>query len=79
VLLGDLAGLGVERGHLLADEKTGPFIETHNRVSGIAGQRIEPEHLLHGRYEVRVDLAQAPRFLEMRLERVFLSILPAWL
>jgi hypothetical protein len=79
MFLGRLAGVQVQGEDLLTDQKAGPLVKTHHRVRGITGQCIEPEQALPGGYETAVDFPNAPRLLKMRLEAVFLSILPTWL
>src|SRR3954454_21807401 len=64
--------------HFLPNQETRAFIKTHDGVERIIRLWIQPQDLLHMSEEVSVDLPETPRFLEMRLQFVFLErFLPA--
>ena len=70
----DLSGLGIERSDDLTNQEAGTFIETDDGIKRIMRQRVQPENLLHPSDEAAVDLTNAPRLLQVRLQLVFLRI-----
>src|SRR6185437_8514495 len=56
------------------DELLGRLVQTNHRAIGIAGPRIDREHILHRRYERAAGLGRDdPIFAAVGLKSVFLS------
>jgi hypothetical protein len=73
VLLGDLAFAHRAWQQRIANQETGSFIEAHQRIGRVVGLGIQPQNMFKLRQKGRINLAQAPGLLQVRLELVFLS------
>ena len=66
------------RGDRLTNQKTGAFVKADNWEAGIIRLLIEPQQALHAGQIFGVHCADTPSALEVRLERVFLRMVRAW-
>ena len=65
----------------LADELAGGLVEADDRAGRVVGALVDGEHVLHGRYELRPVLGDAPLLDHPWAKLVFFSRLPTatWL
>src|SRR5689334_10033170 len=69
--------LGRDRHPGLADQLLGGLVETNHRTRRIVRPLINLQHVFHAGYESGIGLGRDdPLLLQMRLERVFLSLRP---
>lgn len=65
MLLAHLAGLGREWQQGVANQETGPFIKTHDRILGSIGQCVHGQDVFQACQKRGIDLTNTPRMLEV--------------